>query len=83
MVTNARPGESYHQFGRAFDVVFLDESGGRSYEGPWPALAEIGEELGLVAGIRWGDSPHFEFRGLELRRQRRPSRAAYDPWVDD
>lgn len=71
IVTNAPPGFSWHEFGRAFDVVFLH---GKkiSYDGPWDWVGELGESFGLDWGGRWKrpDRPHFEDSRLTLRQAR-------------
>ena len=67
-VTNARGGESYHNFGRAIDVVPLDEGGSPDWsagtiDGGWERLGELGEDQGLDWGGNWNsfqDRPHFE-----------------------
>jgi hypothetical protein len=66
--TNARGGESFHNFGMAFDIVIL-ESGrvtwDRRHPG-WRIAGEIGTSLGLLWGGTWKsikDLPHFEIRG--------------------
>jgi peptidoglycan L-alanyl-D-glutamate endopeptidase CwlK len=71
VVTRAKPGQSPHNYGLAFDVVFLDLSTpnpsditwdvpGRDDE--WEAIGKIGESLGLAWGGRFSrpDRPHFE-----------------------
>lgn len=76
IVTNAKGGESMHNFRTAFDIAFTTSSG-ITYDGPWEMTARIAEALGLswggwstkgsndgeeVAG--WPgfiDKPHFEF----------------------
>jgi peptidoglycan L-alanyl-D-glutamate endopeptidase CwlK len=70
-VTNARPGYSWHNFGRAYDVVVV-EDGNIVWEGPkYKKAGEIGKSLGLVwggdfKGVR-GDLGHFEYHpGLTL-----------------
>lgn len=65
VVTNARPGDSPHNFGAAVDVAFLDEAGHTSWDlrFPWDPLGALGEALGLVWGGRWvvpRDLDHFE-----------------------
>lgn len=73
-VTNARGGESWHNFGRAFDVAFVVEGGGVTWEGPWEMIGKLGEALGLEWGGRWQrpDRPHFQLReGLTLAAARR------------
>lgn len=74
IVTNARGGHSWHNFGRAVDVVF-QKGDGISYDGPWDLLGPIGERLGFVWGGRWKmrDLGHFEYHGgktlAELRKE--------------
>lgn len=71
IVTNAKPGDSYHQYNLALDVV------PRAYkslpnwnpEGPlWERIGQIGEAAGLQWGGRWSkpDRPHFQFAGAPL-----------------
>ena len=61
IITNAPPGTSYHEYGRAFDITFI----GPGFSAPdswWSLAGEVGEWMGL----RWGgrfkspDRPHFE-----------------------
>lgn len=72
IVTHAKPGQSPHNFGLAFDVVFLDTTTQAPWditwdlpgrEDEWEAIGAIGEALGLVWGGRWKtpDRPHFEW----------------------
>lgn len=68
IVTNARPGFSWHNFGRAFDVAILEGKSGLTWEGPWEEIGKVGEELGLVWGGRFkklADRCHFEWHGGE------------------
>ncbi|MBI5189105.1 MAG: M15 family metallopeptidase [Nitrospirae bacterium] len=74
-VTNARPGYSWHNFGRAYDVA-VAEGGKVVWTGHKYARAgEIGRSLSLVwggdfKGIR-GDLGHFEYHpGLTLTQAR-------------
>ena len=78
IVTHARGGESWHNYGLAADVVFQVNypSDASAPEGvfhwdwadshPWQRLGELGEEQGLEWGGRWlppkNDKPHFEMR---------------------
>lgn len=63
-VTNAKPGESWHNFGLAFDVVPL-VNGKAIWDSPfWERIGALGKQVGL----QWGgdfrtfkDKPHFEF----------------------
>lgn len=60
IVTNAKGGESAHNFGVAFDVVFVNEG----YDGPWDLVGKFGKLLGFTWGGDWKkfvDRPHFEF----------------------
>lgn len=62
IVTKARPGFSWHNFGLAFDVAFL--TGGKiTWSGPWQELGALGEKRGLVWGGRFPkpDEDHFEY----------------------
>jgi peptidoglycan LD-endopeptidase CwlK len=59
IVTNARCGESFHNYGIAFDVVFRD----LGYNGPWGKLGALGKGIGLEWGGDWEgftDRPHFQ-----------------------
>lgn len=70
-VTNAKGGQSWHQFGLAADVVFRVK-GRWSWDPkhPWSRLDEIGRQLGLSRGPKW-DLPHFEWpRKMSLARAR-------------
>ena len=62
IVTNAKPGSSYHELGRAFDIAFL-YVGTNAPRRWWQFAGRVGKSLGL----RWGgnfrtlrDRPHFE-----------------------
>jgi hypothetical protein len=64
IVTNAKPGQSAHNYGSAIDVVFLTKDGKADWNGPWKAIGAIGEQLGLVWGGNFKtiiDRPHFEW----------------------
>lgn len=63
-VTNAKAGESWHNFGLAMDVVAIKD-GKADWEGPWERIAEIGKSLGLEWGGDWQsfkDKPHFQMK---------------------
>lgn len=61
IVTNAKPGQSKHELGRAFDFTFR-ELGYTAPDEWWDFAGEVGESVGLVWGGRWRhpDRPHFE-----------------------
>jgi len=69
IVTNARAGESYHNFGLAFDVLVLDAMGKADWSSGnpgWARAGGVGEDLGLGWGGRWTglvDLPHFQYTG--------------------
>lgn len=63
IVTNAKGGESMHNYRVAFDIAFSTDKG-LSYDGDWNAVAEVGKTLGLEWGGDWQtfpDRPHFQF----------------------
>lgn len=68
IVTNAKPGWSWHNWRRAYDVAIVTYEGDTTpldvYDGPWTRVGELGEKCGLEWGGRWKhlDLPHFENR---------------------
>jgi LysM repeat protein len=69
IVTKAKGGQSYHNFGLAFDIVVLDSMGktewNTSHPG-WKRAAEAGRSVGLEWGGDWKgfkDIPHFQYTG--------------------
>lgn len=69
IVTNAKGGQSFHNFGLAFDVVVLDSVGKADWDithPSWKRSAEIGKSLSLEWGGDWKsfkDMPHFQYVG--------------------
>lgn len=69
IVTKAKGGYSYHNFGLAFDIVVLDAVGKADWntEHPsWQRAAELGKSVGLEWGGDWKsfkDVPHFQYIG--------------------
>jgi hypothetical protein len=66
IVTNAKPGQSNHGSGRAFDVMITKNGKQLDQKSLWNELGAIGKSVGL----RWGgdfksiyDPEHFEFAG--------------------
>ena len=62
IVTNAKAGESFHNYGVAFDVVFR-EKGYNAPQEDWERLGQFGRILGLSWGGDWKgfvDRPHFQ-----------------------
>jgi LysM repeat protein len=76
-VTMAKGGQSYHNFGLAFDIVVLDAVGKADWDVSHPGWAHAGA-LGKSVGLEWGgdwtgfkDWPHFQYTGgLSLARCR-------------
>ena len=65
VVTKARGGQSWHNFGMAFDIGIFSTDG-KKYYGESAAYKEvgmIGESLGLEWGGHWEfvDEPHFQY----------------------
>lgn len=63
IVTYAKPGESYHNFGLALDVVEI-KNGKALWKNPnWTKIAQIGKKAGFEWGGDWKkfkDKPHFQ-----------------------
>lgn len=73
VVTQARGGYSWHNYGLAFDVAPLNDQGQPHWPEDaalWERIGATGEDLGLTWGGRWRqhpDRPHFELTfGLAL-----------------
>lgn len=63
IVTRAKPGDSPHNYGAAFDICFLGKVPYPDDEQLWEAVGITGEMCGLVWGGRFKsivDKPHFE-----------------------
>lgn len=65
IVTNAKGGESWHNFGCACDVApFDDDIPDWNLGHPaWSRIVLVGQSLGLRSGVSWKDEPHFELTG--------------------
>lgn len=81
IVTNARGGDSYHNYGLAIDFALMTPDGSISWEvnDKWRRVAAIGKSLGFEWGGDWDsfkDYPHFQYTfGLslaDLRAGKRP-----------
>lgn len=85
IVTNAKGGESYHNFGLAVDFAIVDKSGQTVYwdtnvdtnkdgQKDWYQVGKIGKQQGLEWGGDWTsfkDIPHFQYTfGLSLAQLR-------------
>jgi hypothetical protein len=63
IVTNAKGGSSYHNFGLAFDLVEITSEGGVNYNYDHAAVSSIGKSLGFEWGGDWKsivDKPHYQ-----------------------
>lgn len=77
IVTWAEPGQSYHNYGLAFDFVPVGPHSAPQWDDleGFRIVGEIGEGLGLQWGGRWPklkDSPHFQMTfglSVDLCRQ--------------
>lgn len=74
-VTNARGGQSNHNFAVAYDVGIFDADGQWLPESPlYNEIGPIGEKVGLEWGGRWRsfvDTPHYQVKtGLTLAQMR-------------
>lgn len=77
-VTNARGGDSWHNWGLAADYVFVI-NGKVTWDGPWATFGKIARECGL----EWGgdfksivDRPHVQWtQGKTLAQMRRAAAA--------
>ena len=62
-VTWAKAGQSYHNYGLAFDVVEIKDGKALWNNPNWEKIGKLGESIGFVWGGRWKgktDKPHFE-----------------------
>ena len=62
VVTNAKAGESFHNYGCAVDFVFVKE-GYNASDVMWETLGQVGKTHGFEWGGDWKkfpDRPHFE-----------------------
>ena len=70
VVTNAKAGQSLHNYGVAVDFVFRQE-GYNASNTLWNLLGSVGKAQGFIWGGDWNgfvDRPHFEMKlGYSLR----------------
>jgi peptidoglycan LD-endopeptidase CwlK len=72
IVTNAKPGDSFHNYGAAFDFIILNAGKIASNNSlQWDAVGEIGEQCGMDWAGRWKgklrEKGHFQMRGITLQ----------------
>lgn len=69
IVTNARGGQSWHNYGCACDCAPLNPDGSIDWNAShpqWKAMEAAGMAVGLVSGANWVrfvDAPHFQLTG--------------------
>ena len=64
IVTNAKAGDSYHNYGLAIDVVEIKDGKALWTNPNWSKIARLGKSLGFEWGGDWKsfkDKPHFQF----------------------
>src|SRR5690606_33820569 len=73
IVTNARPGQSVHNYGLAIDFFLVSDDGNRALwtvNNKWKRVAAIGKSMGFQWGGDWKsfpDYPHLDMqKGLSL-----------------
>lgn len=72
VITNAKGGESFHNYGVAVDIVFKDSKlSPWDNKHPWNQLGEVGKSFGFEWGGDWiifPDRPHFQMTlGYSIR----------------
>ena len=63
VVTNARGGQSLHNFGLAFDVVEIKDGKALWRNPDWAKIGRLGKQYGFAWGGDWisfKDKPHFQ-----------------------
>lgn len=65
IITNAKAGQSLHNYGVAVDIVFTF-NGQPSWDNshPWSLLGQVGKDVGFEWGGDWKgfvDRPHFQY----------------------
>ena len=69
-LTNALPGQGWHQWGEAIDYFILNPDGSANWDGNHRGYLVLGEEaarLGLTAGYFW---KHRDPGHIQMRRER-------------
>lgn len=83
IVTNAKPGHSYHNLGLAVDIAPFDSGipDWNESHPAWKRIIEVGESVGLVSGSTFRtfpDWPHFQMTGFLPVSPDDAVRAAYE-----
>jgi peptidoglycan LD-endopeptidase CwlK len=64
IVTNAKPGQSYHNYGLAVDLLPLVCAKDRNWapdHQAWQVLGALAKAMGFTWGGAWNDKPHVEY----------------------
>lgn len=86
IITNAKGGDSMHNYGIAFDCApVVDGQAVWNDMDLWEKIAAIGEALGLVWGGRWKmrDLPHFQHTAGQTLEQIRRKYANHQDYFTD
>ena len=78
IVTNAKGGYSWHNFGLGADYAFI-VNGKVTWNGPWGTFGKIAKECGLEWGGDWKkfkDRPHVQLTGGKTLAQMRSAAIA-------
>jgi len=71
----SEPGGSWHNFGRAIDIVPVDYAGTPNWKmgaSGWKRVADIAAKYGIKSGASFGDPGHFKYeKGTYLAKLRR------------
>lgn len=82
IVTNAKPGYSWHNFDLAYDCVEIKDGKALWNNQNWNKIGELGKKCGLEWGGDWRsfkDRPHFEYHpGINLETARKRHCAGVD-----
>ena len=67
-VTNAKPGDTYHNYALAADLVEIKDGKALWLNPNWGYIGLLGEKHGLEWGGRWDfkDYPHFQVKGIAI-----------------
>jgi peptidoglycan L-alanyl-D-glutamate endopeptidase CwlK len=86
-VTNAKGGQSIHNYGLAVDFCIFDDKKQPCWtvNKDWKRVVEIAEGMGFEAGLRWSfyDPPHLQMTfGLTLKQLQAGKRPPASPKVE-
>lgn len=83
VVTNARGGQSLHNYGLAFDIAFKDAHGNILWDVPhFARFAKIAKANGLAWGGDWKsfkDYPHFDPPGMTWQKAQAGVKPEFGP----